>query len=262
VALRVLVQGREAGLDDGEIVRRSPVVLALTAPRVAPRVELPPRVSPGALPPVGSAADAPAAESAALREALRLRVRWLQELTGRAAWELGRRLAAGGALPEPELVRHLRLDDLDAVVTSRAVVVPGLLTGHVHAEGEPLPARFQLSDRGRPVPVHADEDGGGDGTGAGGGTARGPVTHDAEDPPPGSILVTTTLTPGLGPVLPRLAGLVAETGSVLSHLAILARESRVPTVVGVSGAVQNLPEGTVVSVDGTNGRVTIEEDPR
>lgn len=265
VALRVLVQGREAGLDDGEIVRRSPVVLALTAPRVAPRVELPPRVSPGALPPVGgagSAADAPAAESAALREALRLRVRWLQELTGRAAWELGRRLAAGGALPEPELVRHLRLDDLDAVVTSRAVVVPGLVTGHVHAEGEPLPARFQLSDRGRPVPVHADEDGGGDGTGAGGGTARGPVTHDAEDPPPGSILVTTTLTPGLGPVLPRLAGLVAETGSVLSHLAILARESRVPTVVGVSGAVQNLPEGTVVSVDGTNGRVTIEEDPR
>ena len=273
VALRVLVQGREAGLDDGEIVRRSPVVLALVPPHVAPRAELPPRVAPGALPPGGVSAGAaagepatpapdPAAESAALREALRLRVRWLQELTGRAAWELGRRLAAAGSLPEPELVRHMRLDELDAVVTLRAVVVPALATGHAHAEGEPLPARFQISDRGRAVPAHPGKGGGGDGTGAGGGTARGPVTHDTEDPPPGSILVTTTLTPGLGPLLPRLAGLVAETGSVLSHLAILARESHVPTVVGVVGAVRDLPEGTVVEVDGTNGRITIEEDPR
>jgi pyruvate,water dikinase len=272
VALRVLVQGREAGLDDGEIVRRSPVVLALVAPHVAPRAELPPRVSIGALPPggvpAGAAAGEPAppapgpAESAALREALRLRVRWVQELTGRAAWELGRRLAAGGNLPEPELVRHLRLDELDAVVTARASVVPDLATGHAHSEGEPLPARFQISDRGRPVPVHADSEGAGSGTGAGGGVASGPVTHDAEDPPPGSILVTTTLTPGLGPLLPRLAGLVAETGSVLSHLAILARESHVPTVVGVAGAVQDLPEGTVVEVDGTNGRITIQEDIR
>ena len=78
----------------------------------------------------------------------------------------------------------------------------------------------------------------------------------ADDPPAGSVLVTSTLAPGLGPLLPRLAGIVAETGSVLSHLAILAREAGVATVVGYPMAMQELPEGTIVQVDGANGRVT------
>jgi rifampicin phosphotransferase len=72
------------------------------------------------------------------------------------------------------------------------------------------------------------------------------------------VLVTATLTPGLAPLLSRLAGIVAETGSVLSHLAILARESGVATVVGYAGAVAELPAGTVVEVDGDAGRVTIQ----
>ena len=72
------------------------------------------------------------------------------------------------------------------------------------------------------------------------------------------MLVTTTLTPGLGPLLSRLNGIVAETGSVLSHLAILARESRVATVVGYAGATDQLPEGAVVTVDGETGQVTIQ----
>jgi pyruvate,water dikinase len=71
------------------------------------------------------------------------------------------------------------------------------------------------------------------------------------------VLVTTTLSPGLGPLLPRLKGIVAETGSVLSHLAILAREAGVATVVGYSGAASQLPEGATVHVDGEAGQVTI-----
>lgn len=41
--------------------------------------------------------------------------------------------------------------------------------------------------------------------------------------------------PDLAAWLPRLRGLVAETGSPLSHLAVLARELNVPTVVAVAG---------------------------
>ena len=86
----------------------------------------------------------------------------------------------------------------------------------------------------------------------------GPVVHDATTTPaPGSVLVTTTLDPGLATVLPGLGGLVSETGSVLSHLAILARELGVPTVVGVVGARELLPEGAVVVVDGTSGEVRL-----
>ena len=100
----------------------------------------------------------------------------------------------------------------------------------------------------------------GGGTGAGGGVGSGPVTYEGEDPPMGSVLVTTTLSPGLGPMLPRLQGIVAETGSVLSHLAILAREAGVATVVGYAGATAELPEGAVVEVDGDGGQVTIQKE--
>jgi PEP-utilising enzyme, mobile domain len=45
---------------------------------------------------------------------------------------------------------------------------------------------------------------------------------------------------------------------VLSHLAILAREAGVPTVVGYTGAISDLLEGAVVEVDGDTGRVTLQ----
>jgi pyruvate,water dikinase len=191
-----------------------------------------------------------------LREALRLRVRWVQELSGRAAWKLGERLAASGDLPSPVRIRNMTLDSVEAVITKRAVIV----AAHIDFEpefGPPLPAWFQLSDLGKPVRVQCANEVGG-GTGAGGGSGSGPVTYDTTNPPAGSVLVTTTLSPGLGPLLPRLRGIVAETGSVLSHLAILAREARVPTVVGYAGATGDLPEGAIVHVDGDTGQVTIE----
>ncbi len=253
IALRVLVEARRDGLSDEEIILRSPVVLALTPPRVAPGPLLPPEATAITLGTDGESGN----DNAILREALRLRVRWLQELSGRAAWVLGERLAAAGDLTEPELIRHMSLDHIEAVATKRAVVIPALVAGHVHDFGDPLPARFQISDLGKPIRVQAARHAGG-GTGAGGGVATGRVTHDAIDPPVGSVLVTTTLTPGLGPLLSRLKGIVAETGSVLSHLAILAREAGVATVVGYAGATSELPQGAVVLVNGDTGQVTIQ----
>jgi len=253
VALRVLSEARQDGLSDKEILARSPTVLALTAPRVAPEPELPAEAT--ALHVTTSCQSCN--DAGIVREALRLRVRWVQEVSGRAAWELGVRLALAGDLTEPELIRHMSLEHVESVATKRAVVVPKLVSVHEHVFGEPLPAWFQLSDRGKPIRAQCASEVGG-GTGAGGGTGSGPVTYDGDDPPAGSILVTTTLSPGLGPLLPRLEGIVAETGSVLSHLAILAREAGVPTVVGYAGAMEDLPEGAVVFVDGDGGRVTIQ----
>lgn len=251
VALRVLAEARQEGLSDQEVIERSPVVLALTPPRVAPHPQLPAEAAPMHL----GHDDENGNDDGLLREALRIRVRWLQELTGRAAWELGVRLTASGDLVEPDMIRHMTLEHVEAVFTRRAVVVPALVQTHLHNFGDPLPARFQLSDRGLVIRTRGDREVGG-GTGAGGGTGSGPVTYDTDDPPSGSVLVTTTLTPGLGPLLTRLAGIVSETGSVLSHLAILAREAGVPIVVGYAEAVRELPEGTQVTVDGDRGQVT------
>ena len=254
VALRVLAEARQDGLEDGEILVRSPAVLALTGPQVAPRPTLPEEAETLHIPTANSCQRC--CSNGILREALRLRVRWVQELSGRAAWKLGERLVATGVLTDAEQIRHLSLDHLEGIVTRRTVVVPKLLENHIHDYGTPLPASFQLSDLGKPIRVQCDDEVGG-GTGAGGGEGTGPVTYDSTNPPIGSVLVTTTLSPGLGPLLPRLKGIVAETGSVLSHLAILARESRVPTVVGYAGAMDDLPEGAIVHVDGDTGQVTI-----
>ena len=255
VALRVLAEARQDGLSDDEILERSPVVLALTPPRVAPRPELPTEATAISTGDDGQSGN----DNGILREALRLRVRWIQELSGRAGWELGARLTKAGDLTDPDLIRHMTLEHLESVATKRAVLIPGLVDMHHHFFGTPLPARFQVSDRGRAIRIQLDSEVGG-GTGAGGGVCTGVVTHDVADPPTGSVLVTTTLTPGLGPLLPRLRGIVAETGSVLSHLAILAREAGVATVVGYANATQELRDGTTVTVDGETGRVTVEEE--
>jgi phosphohistidine swiveling domain-containing protein len=116
-----------------------------------------------------------------------------------------------------------------------------------------LPAQFRLTADGAPVALAASA--GGD-VGAGGGIASGPV-HVGDDPPAGAVLVVTHLDPRLAPVVPRLAGLVAETGSPLSHLAILAREHGVATVVSHAGAAERYDPGTVVEVDGNAGTVRV-----
>ncbi len=82
----------------------------------------------------------------------------------------------------------------------------------------------------------------------------------AEDVPDGVVLVVRTLDAGLAPLLGRINGLVAETGSVLAHLSILAREAGVPTVVGLEGAAGRFSEGSLVSVDGMTGTVTALDD--
>ncbi|MGY1665781.1 PEP/pyruvate-binding domain-containing protein [Geodermatophilus sp. SYSU D00696] len=246
-AMRVLARARQAGLADPEILAASPVVLALAAPQVRSSPDLPDDVQAPETTPPGDPDD-----PGVLREALRLRVRWLQEAGARTAWTLGERLAAAGRLARADDVRGLGLARLTAAVEDPETA----LSPRMAMPGDPLPARFRLSDTGRPVPVS----GGAGATGAGGGTGRGPVHHGA-DPPEGVVLVVRTLDPGLAPVLPRLAGLVAETGSVLAHLAILARESGVPTVVGVAGALERFPPGTVIRVDGATGEVERQETP-
>jgi rifampicin phosphotransferase len=67
--------------------------------------------------------------------------------------------------------------------------------------------------------------------------------------------VVSVLDPRLAAQLGGRAGLVGENGSVLSHLAIVARELGVPTVVGVADAVRRFPPGTRVLVDGDTGLV-------
>jgi phosphohistidine swiveling domain-containing protein len=256
LALWTLGEGRAGGLSDAEISAREPVVLALTPPRVGPEPVLPP------LPVAPPPPRAPNGDQlSTLREALRLRARWAQELSARAAWELGLRLSQRGAILDVEAVRHITLDELGAIVAGGDGQVR-VTERRERPEAAPLPAAFRLTPAGEVVAVRRKSGPASGGVGAGGGRAVGPVHHGNEPPPAGAVLVVRTLDPGLAPLLPRLGGLVAETGSVLSHLAILARELGVPTVVGVDGATTGLQPGMTVLVDGTSGEVSASDgDP-
>src|SRR5690606_15217570 len=97
---------------------------------------------------------------------------------------------------------------------------------------------------------------GGGATGVSPGRARAAVTHDPADAA-GHVLVVPALAPELAPVLGSVAAVVAESGSPLSHLAILAREQSVPAVVGMARATEVLHDGDVVLVDGATGEVSV-----
>lgn len=255
LALHVLAEGRAEGRPDAEIALAHPVVLALVPPHIGPPAPLPPTA--GLLSTAGPSVPDGEEDAAVLREALRLRVRWVQELTARAAWELGRRLAGAGVLASPAGVGLLRLDELAAAVHGR---LPADLAGRGSRPGvAPLPAAFRLSAVGDVVAERTGAAGAG--RGAGGGRATGPVHQGDLPPAAGAVLVVRTLDPGLAAVLPHLGGLVAETGSVLSHLAILAREFGVPTAVGVADATSRFPAGATVVVDGATGEVTLVGPP-
>ncbi len=74
------------------------------------------------------------------------------------------------------------------------------------------------------------------------------------------ILVVDAFTPAWFGImdLPALKGVVAETGSLLSHGAIQLRERKVPAVFGCIGARAHWPAGTRLVVDGQHGSVTTD----
>ncbi|MDQ3951615.1 MAG: PEP-utilizing enzyme [Actinomycetota bacterium] len=252
VGLRHLAAARTEGVADADVMAMHPEVLALVPPSIAAPATLPPTDSLLPRAQVGDAKLPP-------REALRLRARWVQELSARAARTIAGRLHAQGRIDDPTTVTALTFDELETAAL--LVAVPSDVGERRHEIAPPLPAAFRLTDS-RDVVVYRPRKKakGGAGTGASAGRGEG-IVHSGEGlPAEGRVLVVATLDPDLATILPRLAGLVSETGSVLSHLAIMAREYGVPAVVGVPDALVRFPAGARVSVDGTTGEVHLVEE--
>jgi pyruvate,water dikinase len=73
----------------------------------------------------------------------------------------------------------------------------------------------------------------------------------------GDVLVCPTTSPAWSMLFPSIGGLVTDSGGVLSHPAIIAREYRVPAVVATGNATQLLRDGQQVTVNGTIGTVQV-----
>jgi pyruvate,water dikinase len=73
----------------------------------------------------------------------------------------------------------------------------------------------------------------------------------------GDVLVTESTTEAFNILLPLLGAIVTDSGGLLSHSAIVAREYGIPGVVGTREATERVPDGAIVRVDGDAGEVTI-----
>jgi pyruvate,water dikinase len=90
--------------------------------------------------------------------------------------------------------------------------------------------------------------------------ARARVLRDlseAERLQPGEVLVCQTTAPPWTPLFAIAAAVVTDSGGVLSHSAICAREYAIPCVVATQIGTKMIPDGAAIEVDGTKGTVRI-----
>lgn len=86
------------------------------------------------------------------------------------------------------------------------------------------------------------------------GVAAGRVVHishesSSADIPLGAVVVARQASPDISPILRRAGALITEIGTSTGHLATIAREFRVPAIMGARTALSSLPQGIEVTVD-------------
>lgn len=214
---------------------------------------------------------------------------WIDQLSmyevRRVIMELGGRFAAAGALDTPGDIFYLTPDEIRA--TGRGKVTAGrrdLVAQRKADEAryqslQPAPALgtippgpspdnplFRAAGKFWGPPPQPSEESGVLRGGAGSpGRTRGPAKvirslRDAGKLQAGDVLVAETTAPPWTPFFATPAAVVTDTGGVLSHCVIVAREYRIPAVVGAGVATSALRDGQIVEVDGDAGLVRIHSD--
>jgi len=190
-------------------------------------------------------------------------------------FELGRRLTARGELDHPQQVFMALENELDHLAT-HAGALAGTLRDRERqwrqlfdvepptfvVGGEPMATMADLPRKGgraaaavRPGDILA-------GAPASAGVARGRarvVTNTAQIAAfePGEILVAPQTDPSWTPLFMVAAGVVVDVGAMGSHAMIVSRELGIPCAAGVTDATARIPDGTLLEVDGSSGKVTV-----
>lgn len=171
--------------------------------------------------------------------------------------ELGGRLTRRGTLDAPEDVFHLEAAELtgEAVrdtVARRKKARAAVLDGYTM-----FPAALMFRGGSAPGDEHALR-----GVPAARGVATGPVRVVRGEEGFGSlaegeILVCPYTNPSWTPLFSLARAVVADTGGVASHAAIVAREYGIPAVMATGDGTRRLTDGQRVRVDGDTGTVTV-----
>ena len=77
--------------------------------------------------------------------------------------------------------------------------------------------------------------------------------YDVKD----KILITKMTDPGWVFLLISAKGIISEKGSILSHTAIISREIKIPSIVGVDDATTIIKTGDYIKMDANTGKIKI-----
>ncbi len=195
------------------------------------------------------------------------------------ALAMGRRLVDLGTIQEGNDIWHLTLDEVQAAATGSGQSIAGLvaersanlrrwekLTPPAYL-GAPPPERSAemaaLSRLFLGVGAASVEGQTIEGQAASAGVVRGRARilrnlDDLDLLEIGDILVCQLTSPPWTPLFSIAGGVVTDTGGVLSHTAICAREAAIPCVVATQVSTSTIPDGAMITVDGSKGTVVIE----
>ena len=186
-------------------------------------------------------------------------------------------LARAGVIDAAADVFHLRVEELRAAMRGdggdlgeRVAERVAELAPYADVEppfdvNEPAPADTE-SDEAATESEAPDDPDLLRGTAASAGTVRGRarVLRSLDDMGallPGEVLVAPTTGQAWTPLFATAGGLVTESGNLLSHSAVVAREYALPAVVALPRATRLIPDGALLEVDGGAGTVRVLERP-
>ncbi|MZQ97039.1 MAG: hypothetical protein GT601_05105 [Acidaminobacter sp.] len=177
--------------------------------------------------------------------------------------KIGEQLVARGIIDDREDIYYLHWDELiklfenlqsvpqQDLVSSRQrsmesyrnAVLPDMILG---SEQPPVMDSVQYSLRGIPTSL---------------GAYSGPARviqgiNEFEKVQDGDVLIIPFSDVGWTPLFSKAGAVVSESGGMLSHSSIVAREYRIPAVVSVAGACR-IEDGVQVSVNGYTGDVVL-----
>jgi len=217
---------------------------------------------------------------------------WASGIMRRAVLEGGRRLAAGGRIHDPEHFVDAGFEEMRSMLSGADEPSADELarrfeyrTSHTAKDAPPvlgppptpppdpsgLPPASARVMRATGIVIDAmfgsseeeHEENLLRGLAASGGVYEGParrVSGPAEFDRivQGDVLVTESTTEAFNILLPLLGAIVTDSGGLLSHSAIVAREYGIPGVVGTRDGTQRIADGATVRVDGDAGQVTVQ----
>ncbi len=206
-----------------------------------------------------------------LRERLGLHLAESAHRLRRLFLTVGRRLEAEGVLDRPEEIFLLYWDEVRQVCDQTMDTSEALDLVQERLDELESDSAWEVEDticglegaRDRPPAEPASDCLVGIGSSPGQSSGRACVLRDPAAAPAelgrDHILIVPFTDVGWTPLLSQVAGVVAESGGVLSHTSIIAREYGLPAVVNVERATSLIHDGETITVDGDLGRVRFDQ---